>query len=320
MKKIFISLVALIIGVYSLYAQVTVSASIDSVQLFIGQQTKLSLQATQPQGHTLQFPHFSDTVVTNLELVSTLPSDTLQLDNGLLQVTNNYIVTSFDSALIFMPGFEITDGVDTYTTNPLSLKIHDMPIDTTQQAITDIKAVYNAPIDWMYIFTIVLYVLLALLCIALITIAVMKYLASRKHVADDEPQPVVDPRKAHEIAYDELLALKEKQLWQSQQFKLYYTELTEILRRYIYNRYTIEAMEQTTDDILSEFRRSKELKDKKDEIKLLSDVLRLADLVKFAKYQQLPDECTRSFSQVETFIDNTKQLEIENKESDQENK
>ena len=60
--------------------------------------------------------------------------------------------------------------------------------------------------------------------------------------------------------------------------------------------------------------------EKKDEIKLLSDVLRLADLVKFAKYQPLPDECSRSFSQVETFVDNTKELEIENKESDQENK
>jgi hypothetical protein len=312
MKKIFISLLFLLFGVYSLYAQITVSASIDSVQLFIGQQTKLTLQATQPQGHILQFPLFSDSVVANLELVSILPSDTLQLDNGLIQVINSYIVTSFDSALIFMPGFEITDGIDSYITNPLSLKIHDMPIDTTQQAITDIKAVYNAPIDWMYIFTIVLYVLLALLCVVLIIIGIMKYLASRKQGLNEEQQPIVDPRKAHEIAYDELLALKEKQLWQSQQFKLYYTELTEILRRYIYNRYTIEAMEQTTDDIISEFRQNKQLREKKNEIKLLSDVLRLADLVKFAKYQPLPDECSRSLSQVETFIDNTKEILSEN--------
>ena len=312
MKKIFLTLLVLLFGVYSLYAQVTVSASIDSVQLFIGQQTKLSLQATQPQGHTLQFPIFSDSIVTPLELISTLPSDTLQLNNELIQVTNSYIVTSFDSALIFMPGFEITDGVDTYITNPLSLKVVDMPIDTTQQAITDIKAIYNAPIDWMYIFTIILYLLLAILCITLITIGIMKYLASRKQLTNEEPQPIIDPRKAHEIAYDELLALKEKQLWQSQQFKLYYTELTEILRRYIYNRYTIEAMEQTTDAIITEFRKKKELKEKKEEIKLLSDVLRLADLVKFAKYQPLPDECTRSFSQVETFIDSTKEILEEN--------
>ncbi len=320
MKKIFLTLLVLLFGVYSLYAQVTVSASIDSVQLFIGQQTKLSLQATQPQGHTLQFPIFSDSIVTPLELISTLPSDTLQLDNGLLQVTNSYIVTSFDSALIFMPGFEITDGVDTYITNPLSLKVVDMPIDTTQQAITDIKAVYNAPIDWMYFLTIGGYVLLSILLIAIVIYLVLRYLKNKKQLPDKEIQPIVDPRKAHEIAYDELIALKEKQLWQSQQFKLYYTELTEILRRYIYNRYTIEAMEQTTDDIISEFRQNKELKEKKDEIKLLSDVLRLADLVKFAKYQPLPDECSHSLSQVETFIDNTKEVELEPKENEAENK
>jgi hypothetical protein len=71
-------------------------------------------------------------------------------------------------------------------------------------------------------------------------------------------------------------------------------------------------MEQTTDDIISEFRQNKQLREKKNEIKLLSDVLRLADLVKFAKYQPLPDECSRSLSQVETFIDNTKEILSEN--------
>ena len=70
-------------------------------------------------------------------------------------------------------------------------------------------------------------------------------------------------------------------------------------------------MEQTSDDIISEFRRNKELKEKKEEIKLLSDVLQVADLVKFAKWQPLPDECERSFHQVTQFIDNTKDLEQE---------
>ena len=73
-------------------------------------------------------------------------------------------------------------------------------------------------------------------------------------------------------------------------------------------------MEQTSDDIISEFRRNKELKEKKEEIKLLSDVLQVADLVKFAKWQPLPDECERSFQQVTQFIDNTKEVITENKE------
>ena len=294
-----------------LKSQVVVSASIDSVQMFIGEQAKLTIKAIQPQDYTLQFPIFSDSIASNLELVSTLKPDTVQLENEKLQISNSYIVTAFDSALIYIPGFELKAGEETYLTNPISIKIVDMPVDTTQQAITDIKNVYQPPIDWMFYLTIVGSILLALLLLALVIYLVDKYLKSRKN-KDTEPEPEpIDPRKAHEIAYEELEVLRQKQLWQSQQFKAYYTELTEILRRYISNRYAIDAMEQTSDDIISEFRRNKELKEKKEEIKLLSDVLQVADLVKFAKWQPLPDECERSFHQVTQFIDNTKELEQE---------
>jgi hypothetical protein len=312
MRKILIILLSIITpAIYTnLKAQIAVSASIDSVQMFIGEQAKLTIQALQPQDHTLQFPIFSDSITSNLELVSTLKPDTVLLENSMLQVTNTYIVTSFDSALVYHPGFEIKAGDNIYLTNPISIKIVDMPIDTTQQAITDIKDIYQPPIDWMFYLTIAGYTILAVLIIALIIYLLNKYLKSR-NTSQSEPQPEpIDPRKAHEIAYDELEALRQKQLWQSQQFKTYYTELTEILRRYISNRYAIDAMEQTSDDILSEFRRNKELKDKKAEIKLLNDVLQLADLVKFAKWQPLPDECERSFHQVTQFIDQTKEVEI----------
>ena len=312
MKKIFLILFcivhcALCIDIKS---QIVVSADIDSLQMFIGQQAKLSIQAIQPQDYTLQFPVFSDTIVSNLELVSTLKPDTLQLDNERLQVTNSYIVTSFDSALVYMPGFDVLAGEEVYTTNSLSIKIVDMPIYTTQQAITDIKDVYNPPIDWMFYLTIVGSILLALLLLALVLYLVNKYLKLRENKEEVVVEPI-DPRKAHEIAYEELDALRQKQLWQAQQFKAYYTELTEILRRYISNRYDIDAMEQTSDEVMSEFRQNKELRDKKEEIKLLADVLQLADLVKFAKWQPLPDECERSFHQVTQFIDQTKEVEPE---------
>lgn len=303
-----------------LKSQVVVSASIDSVQMFIGEQAKLTIRAIQPQDYTLQFPIFSDSIASNLELVSTLKPDTVQLENEKLQISNSYIVTAFDSALIYIPGFELKAGEETYLTNPISIKIVDMPVDTTQQAITDIKNVYQPPIDWMFYLTIVGSILLALLLLALVIYLVNKYLKSCKN-KDTEPEPEpIDPRKAHEIAYEELEVLRQKQLWQSQQFKAYYTELTEILRRYISNRYAIDAMEQTSDDIISEFRRNKELKEKKEEIKLLSDVLQVADLVKFAKWQPLPDECERSFHQVTQFINNTKEVITENKEQGEGNK
>lgn len=317
MKKLYIIILCILHIAYSidLKSQVTVSATIDSVQIFIGQQTNLSIKAVQPKDLALQFPLFSDTIVNQLEIVSIATPDTLTLGNGLQQITHQYTVTAFDSTLIFLPGFELSDTEHTYRTNPISLKVVDMPIDTTQQAITDIKNVYKAPIDWIYILTIVFSVLLAILLLAIVIYLAHKYLKHPKE-QDEEAKEPIDPRKAHEIAYDELASLKEKQLWQAQQFKLYYTELTEILRRYVYNRYTIGAMEQTTDEILADFRQSKELKEKKEEIKLLAEVLQLADLVKFAKFQPIPDECEHSFLQVEQFVDLTKELEPTQNEED----
>ena len=321
MKKIFLILFCILHFAFciNIKSQVTVSAKIDSVQMFIGQQTKLSIQAIQPKDYILQFPIFSDTVVGNLELISVLEPETISIDKDKLQVTNSYIVTSFDSALIYMPGFDVLAGEDVYTTNSLSIKIVDMPIDTTQLAITDIKDVYNPPIDWMFYLTIVGSILLALLLLALVLYLVNKYLKSREN-KEEVVVESIDPRKAHEIAYEELDALRQKQLWQAQQFKSYYTELTEILRRYISNRYNIDAMEQTSDDVVTEFRKNRELKEKKEEIKLLVDVLQLADLVKFAKWQPLPDECERSYHQVTQFIDQTKEVLIENKEQITNNK
>ena len=70
--------------------------------MFIGEQAKLSIQAVQPHDYVLQFPLFSDSVASNLELVATLKPDTVLLDNDRLQVTNSYIVTSFDSAFIIL--------------------------------------------------------------------------------------------------------------------------------------------------------------------------------------------------------------------------
>jgi hypothetical protein len=78
----------------------------------------------------------------------------------------------------------------------------------------------------------------------------------------------------------QLLALREKQLWEQGQIKPYHTELTYILRDYLEKRYNIPALESTTDEVLAAMRgtdMSAQLQAK------LRQVLQAADLVKFAK-------------------------------------
>ena len=52
------------------------------------------------------------------------------------------------------------------------------------------------------------------------------------------------------MAGGELEILKEEQLWQKGEVKIYYTRLTEILRKYLENRFRVYSLELTTDETL----------------------------------------------------------------------
>ena len=84
-----------------------------------------------------------------------------------------------------------------------------------------------------------------------------------------------------------LEALQQKKLWEQDRTKDYYIELTDILRSYIEERYGIPALEQTTDELLAGLRLSSMPTAPREQ---LAQLLRLADMVKFAKWKALPTE------------------------------
>jgi DNA-binding transcriptional regulator GbsR (MarR family) len=108
--------------------------------------------------------------------------------------------------------------------------------------------------------------------------------------------------KPHITALKELEKLKVKKLWQNGQVKQYYSELTDILRTYIDGRYDINAMEMISSDILKELE-GKELPEQLR--KELEQTLGIADLVKFAKMEPLPDDHDRCFKQAVNFVQET---------------
>jgi hypothetical protein len=100
--------------------------------------------------------------------------------------------------------------------------------------------------------------------------------------------------------------LKEKRLWQQGLIKQFYSEATEIFRRYIENRYRQEALEQTTDEIVSGLLR---LKMPGDLVGRAEETLRRADLVKFAKQVPGIPEHEQTLKFVYDFVDRTKIVE-----------
>ena len=80
--------------------QVTVDAKIDSLQLLIGEQAKITLEVSMDANQKLQLPVVLDTLVRGVEVLDIAKPDTQMLNEGKrMLIEQQYTITSFDSAL-----------------------------------------------------------------------------------------------------------------------------------------------------------------------------------------------------------------------------
>jgi hypothetical protein len=170
-----------------------------------------------------------------------------------------------------------------------------MAVDTTK-VIKPIKGPLSVPLTFREILP---WLLLAILAILIIT-GVLYYLKKRK-----KSEPVFQIRtkiqlSPYDIALSELEKLRLKKLWQTGRTKEYHSELTDILRKYLEDRFNIMALEMTSQEIMDSVRIQKEIHN--ESIVKLNFILSMADLVKFAKMQPLPAENDMSMENAVAFV------------------
>ena len=279
----------------------SVRAHIDSTVYVIGDRIIVHVDVFHTPGLTLQ-PLVPDSI----------GGFTVLGQSGMQKVTDStaraeFVLAKYDSGdatippmpfLYFLPG----DTVSRYAhTNELQVTITTVPPDTSQD-IKDLRPIMSLPLAWE---DIALYggILLGVLALAF---AGYRFWKKRKGAKGDDGY-VPPPRPAHVIAIEELGALKAKKLWQAGHVKEYYSELTEILRRYFENRYTMPALEETTDEIMDGLRK---LRPGAELLHSTEAVLRTADLVKFAKHSPSMGEHERAMEAVYVFVDRTKIVDM----------
>jgi hypothetical protein len=281
-----------------------IKASIDSTQLLIGKQTKIHLEIAAGKDSPLQLPLPTDTIIKGIEILETSKIDTIDIGNNRMQLKYDFLVTSFDSALYLMPPFKLIAGNDTAYSNELALKVSTLPVDTESQEFYDIKDVTKPEFvlsDYIWYF---LYPLFGLWLIGGIAYLIYR-LKTKKNLLPFKKAEVILP--PHEIAIRELDEIKAKKLWQHGRTKEYHSEITDTLRIYMERRFSIPAMEQTSGEILDKL---KGISDADFVYDNLKQILFLADFVKFAKYQPLPDENELSMMNAYLFVNGSKKEEI----------
>jgi hypothetical protein len=278
MKKQIIYILLLLSMVAYAQQKPMVKAVIDTTNIRIGEQFefKITVQDTA----NVIIPKLEK--LFGLEIIEDKKIDTLTN-----QLIKRYILTGFDSGAFYIPQQQIFIRQKLYLTDSLLINVATVAIDTLKQKMFPIKKIQQEPYQFDDFKPYVWYVLLALIIIGLII-----YLALRKkkEILEEVYVPALPP---FEEAIQKLHELDEKLLWQNNQIKEYYSELTEIIRAYIERELKVPALESTTDELietLTDFKDSKSIVTTKETIKKLRDLLREADLVKFAKSKPMSEQ------------------------------
>lgn len=268
-----------------------------------------------------------------LELLKDYPIDTIKQDGRTLHLRKRYRFAAMQTGnLIMRPSilyYPKNSGVaDTIYTDDITLHVKGYEDIDTMSVVgvngVDVRTV-NQHLktkglvdlrDMPYIdaeaqrggnnghWSMSIYIIIA----AILILGVIIYFVWRKLRKRHESEVILPP---HVEANKALTELHNRKLWQSGKYNLYYTLLTQILRRYISRRWDIRAMEYTTNETMAALR-SIEMA---DECRAnLDTILHTADMAKFAKAEPdsvLNEEC---YTMAYYFVENTKPVEVENEE------
>jgi hypothetical protein len=280
---------------------VTVDAHIDSIQRFIGEQAHIKLEVSSGTNQKLQMPLFSDTLITGVEIIDIAKADTQYLNNKeRMMVTQEYTITSFDSASYYIPPFEVLVDGQKYNSQSLALMVYPMPLDEENpEAIFPPKDIMQMPLAWEDWKPVAWKFPLLAIIIVVAFYLIVRYRDNKPIIRKVKVEPKLPP---HEQALQEIDRIKTEKIWQKGDPKGYYTDLTDVIRVYIYGRFGFNAMEMTSDEIIEKLNEQSD----KEWIGELRELFQMSDLVKFAKYKPLINENDMNLINAIEFINKTK--------------
>jgi hypothetical protein len=293
--------------------QVRVEAALDTARMRIGEQVKVDLYVTYDanlRDIKIDWPQIGDTLTGKVEVVSVSAIDTTfpnKTNSSRIFQHQQIVVSVYDSGFYAIPPFKFVFNNDTNSTaytNPLLLEVHTVPTDSSAAKLKDIKPPFGEKFNWKWYLNHIYWgigILLAVIAIILIT----RYYTKKGKKVDLEPEKPKVP--AHITALASLERIREEQIWKEGKTKEYYSQISDAVRLYIEERFGLNALESTTDEIMLAFR--SQVVDTPSKEKL-QQLLTLSDLVKFAKMSPIDSEHQITLQHAFDFVNGTKREEV----------
>jgi hypothetical protein len=307
LQKYWISVFAMLISSAS-FAQIVPLMSLDSAAILTGERTKLHIMVeyrVDDGGHTIIWPEIGDTLANSIEIIAKSSIDTvtdpLKNDPYLFRQVLSLEITSFDTGFIaIQPLTFVIDG-DSVPGNSLLIEVKDPVVDENAD-IKDIHDILEVELLWWEKLLPYLPYFAGAIILGLIIFFIWRKSKRNIKVIATESKKEEIKLPAHEKALMEFEKLRQETLWQKGKHKHYYSRLSDISREYLEDRFGIHAKEETSSELIREISRlplDSVMKSR------LESVLKLSDLVKFAKEKPLPHENEDALAVLVNFVQQT---------------
>jgi len=302
-------LLFIIFSAAALNAQsISVSASTDTTDYKVGDYIKYTLELSYDKNIKISLPSVKDSIKT-LEFIQTLEPKKNEVNDKIIE-QHTFVFSKYDSSQVEIPSYNIYysengDSAKKYlTVNPITIVVKTLQVNQ-QEDIRDVKE----PVKHQLYLLLISLIIIGILILAAAAYLFYRYYQKKKLGKEIlVPQVIIPP---HEIALSELKELEAKKLWQNGNVKEYHSEITEIIRRYFEGRFNFRALEQTSAEILACL---SYLDEGKAIVKISEDFFNNADLVKFAKFQPMPNVNDEMMKQAYRIVNDTIPQKDENTE------
>ncbi len=254
-----------------------IATEVDTTAIRIGEQIRFTFKIETDTTSVVIFPEGQ--TFSPLETVEAFETDTTRKD-GRMELLKTYALTQFDSGAYLLPSQRVEIDGKGYFTDSLFVSVATVPVDTTQQKMYDIKPMQDLEASsWGWLKWAGLVILLLLIGGGLYWWFVLR----EKPLTEEEEEALLPP---YERAMLNLKKLEDSRYLIQDEFKAYYTELTEIVRAYLEEEIEIDALESTTSQLMDKMemlRDAGRLDLPQETLMKFRRILETADLVKFAR-------------------------------------
>jgi hypothetical protein len=270
--------------------------SIDATTVTIGDVVTVKLSVNHPETLKIAFPQVGASLGEwTIRGSKHLPSS--KLPDGNLEDILELQLAAYKTGDLEIPALNVeavkaSGEKEVLASEPVKVAVQSVLTDK-QDALKDLKPQVELDADYRPF----LFLLAALASAVYLVSRLVRFWKNRRKAPVPKPERI---RSAEEVAREAIERLLARKLVEQGQFKQFYLELSEIIKRFLGSKLGVHSLERTTEEFTRDLRA---VSVPSAQYRMIREFLEDCDLVKFAKYRPGAEEVDQILARSKSMID-----------------